>query len=158
MWTSKAKDFKAKWTMERPLVCSQMTKPMHPYIWMDDFPRGLGQIGPSTSTKLAWRNKLLETSISVCCMNIKQYSAWKQYITRQVPGNKQKAGSRPGKGAKILVKDNSSWRNDNRFEDSRYDLRSNDINYILKMRRGQKVVFICLITDFTFFVPAFLIV
>lgn len=144
MWTFKAKDLKAKKTMAKPLVCSQMTKPLHPYIWMDDFPGGLGQIGPSTNIKLACRNKLLETSISVWGMNIKQYWGWKQYITRQVPGNKQKAGSRPGKGAKILVKDNSSWRNDSRFEDSRYDLKSNDINYILKMRRRQNVVFICL--------------
>lgn len=145
--------------MERPLVCSQTTKSVHPCIWMDDFPRGLGQIGPSTSTKLAWRNKLLETSISVWYMNIKQCWGWKQYITRQVRGNKQKAGSRPGQGAKILVKDNSSRRNDSRFEDSRYDLRSNDINYIFKMGRGRKMVFICLSNNrLCFFGPAFLTV
>lgn len=68
-------------------------------------------------------NNLLEASISVWCMSIKQCGMWKQYITRQAPENKQKAGHRPGPRAKSPVKDTSSWRNDSRFEDSRYSLK-----------------------------------
>lgn len=141
MWTFESKDFKAKWMWEGPLIPSQTAELLQTHHLDGWFPRetshsqpdnrtltthhldGPGQIRPSTGTKLAWSNKLLETSISVWCMNIKQCWGWKQYVKWQVLGNKQKAGSRPGQGAKILVKDNSSWRNDSRFEDSRFDLK-----------------------------------
>lgn len=107
--------------------------------------------GPWTDWAQHWHrerleNNLLEASISVWCMNIKQCSMWKQYITRQVLENKQKAGHRPGPRAKSLVKDSSSWRNDNGLRTAGTTLRGNNINYTLKMRRVPKVALLaCLI-------------
>lgn len=74
MWTFKAKDFNTTWTMGDLWLSARQPNPCIPAFGWTVSHRDLGQIGPSIGTNLAWRNKLLETSISVQCMNIKQCS------------------------------------------------------------------------------------